>query len=81
MKTGFKGLASTVVGALICAALASCTALGPSDELGAGTSNVATGTPDLMVASPTVSDDGPAAGAPFTLSATVRNAGDGGRSR
>jgi subtilase family serine protease len=30
-----------------------------------------------MVASPTVSDDGPAAGAPFTLSATVRNAGDG----
>ena len=30
-----------------------------------------------MVASPTVSDNGPAAGAPFTLSATVRNAGDG----
>ena len=77
MKTGFKGLASTVMGALICAAFASCTAMGPSDEPGAGTSDVGTGSPDLMVASPTVSDDGPAAGAPFTLSATVRNTGDG----
>ena len=77
MKTGFKGLASTMMGALICAAFASCTALGPSDEPGAGTSDVGTGSPDLMVASPTVSDDGPAAGAPVTLSATVRNTGDG----
>ena len=33
--------------------------------------------PDLVVASPSVSDSGPAAGATFTLSATVRNAGDG----
>ena len=33
--------------------------------------------PDLMVTSPTVSDSGPAAGAEFTLSATVRNAGEG----
>ena len=33
--------------------------------------------PDLVVAAPTVSDSGPAAGASFTLSATVRNAGDG----
>ena len=33
--------------------------------------------PDLVVASPTVSDDGPTAGASFTLSATVRNDGDG----
>jgi hypothetical protein len=77
MKTGFKGLASTMMGALICVLFASCTAMGPSDEPGAGTSDVGTGSPDLMVASPTVSDDGPAAGAPFTLSATVRNAGDG----
>ena len=77
MKTGFKGLRSTVMGALICAAFASCTALGPSDELGAGTSDVGTGSPDLMVASAAVSDAGPAAGAPFTLSAMVRNAGDG----
>ena len=33
--------------------------------------------PDLVVEDPTVSDDGPAAGASFTFSATVRNAGDG----
>ena len=33
--------------------------------------------PDLHVASPTVSDSSPDAGTPFTLSATVRNAGDG----
>ena len=33
--------------------------------------------PDLVVASPSVSDDGPAAGASFTLSATVRNDGAG----
>ena len=33
--------------------------------------------PDLRVMSPAVSDSGPAAGAPFTLSATVRNAGAG----
>ena len=77
MKSGFKGLASTAMGALICAAFASCTALGPSDEHGAGPSDVGTGSPDLVVASPAVSDDGPAARAPFTLSAAVRNAGDG----
>ena len=35
------------------------------------------GHPDLMVGSPSVSDNGPAAGASFTLSATVRNDGDG----
>ena len=69
----FKGLASTVIWSLICAAFASCTALVPSDEPGAGTSDVGI---DLMVASPAVSDDGPAAGAPLTLSATVRNAGE-----
>ncbi len=33
--------------------------------------------PDLHVATPTVSDSSPDAGSPFTLSATVRNAGDG----
>ena len=33
--------------------------------------------PDLVVAAPTVSDSGPVAGASFTLSATVRNAGEG----
>ena len=35
------------------------------------------GSPDLTVGSPTVSNSGPAAGETFTLSATVRNAGDG----
>ena len=35
------------------------------------------GQPDLVVGSPSVSDSGPAAGASFTLSATVRNDGDG----
>ena len=32
--------------------------------------------PDLVVGSPAVSDDSPVAGATFTFSATVRNAGD-----
>ena len=36
------------------------------------------GDPDLEVGTPTVSDSGPVTGAGFTLSATVRNAGDGG---
>ena len=35
------------------------------------------GVPDLVVGSPSVSDGSPAAGASFTLSATVRNEGDG----
>ena len=35
------------------------------------------GYPDLVVASPTVSDDGPAVGTTFILSVTVNNAGDG----
>ena len=35
------------------------------------------GTPDLVVISPSVSDSGPTAGTKFTLSATVRNDGDG----
>ena len=76
MKTGFKGLASTVMGALICAAFASCTAMGPSDEPGAGTSDLGTGSPDLTVSTPSVSNSAPAVGTTFTVSATVRNAGD-----
>ena len=76
VKTGFKGLASTMMGALICAAFASCTALGPSDEPGAGTSDVGTGSPDLMVSTPSVSNSAPAVGTTFTVSALVRNAGD-----
>ena len=37
----------------------------------------ATTAPDLEVGSPSVNDNSPAAGASFTLSATVRNDGDG----
>ena len=37
----------------------------------------AAGAPDLVVGTPTVSDSSPATGESFTLSATVRNAGDG----
>ena len=37
----------------------------------------AAGAPDLVVQSPSVSDSSPDAGATFTLSATVRNRGDG----
>ena len=83
MTTGFKGLAPTVMGALMCAALASCTALAPSDEPGTGTgtpdmeTEMGVGNPDLMVASVSASDSRPATGARFALSATVRNAGDG----
>ena len=40
-------------------------------------SPVPTTAPDLVVGSPTVSDNSPVAGASFTLSATVRNRGDG----
>ena len=40
------------------------------------TQSESTGHPDLVVAAPTVSDGGPAAGARFTLSTTVRNDGD-----
>ena len=35
------------------------------------------GSPDMVVESPSVSDPGPSAGANFTLSVRVRNAGDG----
>ena len=41
------------------------------------TLHVPEGHPDLAVVSPAVSDDGPAAAAPFTLSATITNEGDG----
>ena len=40
-------------------------------------SPVPTTAPDLVVGSPTVSDNSPVAGASFTLRATVRNRGDG----
>ena len=53
--------------ALTCVALAGCSGAGAAPG----------GTPDLVVERPSVSDDAPAAGTTFTLSATVRNAGKG----
>ena len=63
-----RGATRVAVGlaAVMCGVLASCS--GPIDIGGKAS--------DLMVSSPSVSDS-PKAGAPFTLSATVRNAGDG----
>ena len=49
----------------------------PNNCSGAVTVTVG-GRPDLVVESPSVSDSSPDAGASFTLSATVRNSGDGG---
>ena len=65
---GLKGVASIGLAAVICGALASCS--GPVGSPGGKA-------PDLLVTSPSVNDSGPNAGEPFTLSATVRNAGDG----
>ena len=44
---------------------------------GSGEGNPDIPSPDLVVASPSVSDSGPTAGTKFTLSVTVRNDGDG----
>ena len=71
LSHGLKGVTSTGLAALICIALAGCPAVAPSDE------QTARSSPDLQVTSPAVSDSGPAVDARFTLSATVRNAGDG----
>ena len=71
LSHGLKGVGSTGLAALICGALLSCGGPVGSPEESEGKA------PDLLVTSPSVSDSGPDAGAPFTLSATVRNAGDG----
>ena len=68
---GLEGVGYTGLSAFICVVLVSCSALVPSDEAAAGSS------PNLQVVSPAVSDSEPAAGARFTLSATVMNAGGG----
>ena len=65
---GLKGVASIGLAAVICGALLSCS--GPVGSPGGKA-------PDLRVTPPSVNDSGPNAGARFTLSATVRNAGDG----
>ena len=68
---GLKGVASIGLAAVICGALLSCSGPVGSPEESGGKA------PDLLVTSPSVSDSGPDAGTKFTLSATVRNAGDG----
>ena len=70
-SNGLKGVVSIGLAAVICGALLSCGGPVGSPEESAGNG------PDLVVTPPSVSDTGPAAGARFTLSATVRNAGEG----
>ena len=70
-SNGLKGVVSIGLTAVICGALLSCGGPVGSPAESAGKA------PDLVVTPPSVSDSGPAAGAPFTLAATVRNAGDG----
>ena len=70
-SNGLKGVMSIGLTAVICGALLSCGGPVGSPAESAGKA------PDLVVTPPSASDSGPAAGAPFTLSATVRNAGDG----
>ena len=74
-------LALLALAAAACAGLAGCGGGGS----GGGaqvmiTPSPSQDSPDLVVASPSVSDPAPAAGVDFTLSATVRNDGDGAAS-
>ena len=70
-SSGLKSVVSIGLAAVICGALLSCGGpVGSPEERGGKA-------PDLLVTSPSVSDSVPVAGARFTLSATVRNAGDG----
>ena len=70
-SNGLKGVVSIGLAAVICGALLSCGGPVGSPEESAGNG------PDLEVTPPSVSESAPVAGARFTLSATVRNAGDG----
>ena len=80
-----KGLASIGLALMFCAGLASCGGGGGGsrptgsvgDQMIIQPRPPAAGAPDLVVASPSVSDSGPADGLSLTLSAIVRNAGDG----
>ncbi|MCY4549799.1 MAG: hypothetical protein OXC28_15645 [Defluviicoccus sp.] len=88
----FKAIPALALVALALAGPAGCGGGGGSPATGSGSSATGSGggntltilplpasrtAPDLAVGSPAVSDNGPAAGAGFTLSATVDNAGDG----
>ena len=71
IRSNGREVVSIGLAAVICGALLSCGGPVGSPEESAGNG------PDLEVTPPSVSASGPAAGARFTLSATVRNAGDG----
>ena len=68
-RPGLKGVASAGLAAVICAVLASCSAMAPTNGQGA-----AGNTPDLEV-EVRVNDSAPVVGGRFTIAATVRNAG------
>ena len=74
MTTTAKGVVAFMV--LLSLALSACGGDNKSPTAATPTPTPTTA-PDLVVGAPTVNDNSPATGAPFTLSATVRNAGDG----
>ena len=67
-----RTLARAALAVMACAGLAGC---GGGGSGGDAQVTIMPPSPDLVVESPSVSDDRPAAGANFTLSARVRNAG------
>ena len=71
IRSNGREVVSIGLAAVICGALLSCGGPVGSPEESAGNG------PDLEVTPPSVSESAPVAGARFTLSATVRNAGDG----
>ena len=86
LRSTGTALAAPALIAIICVGLAGCSGAVPRSGQspdGAGSAGSAAvpkdaqDHPDVMVVSPAVSDGGPAAGAALTLSATVRNGGDG----
>ena len=83
---GLKVFASIAIVAMTCAGLAGCVGGGggsrPTASVGGDQMTILPPSPspqypDLVVVSPSVSDSSPAAEAQFTLSATVRNDGNG----
>ena len=50
---------------------------GPASNIANGTTDTSSAAPDLVVGAPSVDDSSPTTGESFTLSATVRNQGDG----
>ena len=74
-RPGNRGATATVTAAA--AGTATITGRQGHDVTGTATVTVTAPQPDLVVGSPSVNESAPAAGAPFTLSATVENDGEG----